>query len=198
MFIGLKTPLVVKKATADGEGYWVARPWGVLDRIFADGFGPGSGLDTVRIWKRLEGVAHWLNQESLAGAVVHLTHTRIPAFSSQEVAYKVALNDILRGAGLDPEDPAIQRLVRKYSHDQPRDDHGRWTAEGGGDGGQDLRVAADDGMPGDHDRANKQVRAIARKLGLNKDQREELHHEISGKNMNYKQILDEAKDRFGK
>lgn len=45
---------------------------------------------------------------------------------------------------------------------------------------------------------NKQVRDIGKKLDLNKEQLRELHDAISGQGYSYQEILDLAKDMFGK
>jgi hypothetical protein len=56
----------------------------------------------------------------------------------------------------------------------------------------------DDGTPGDNQRQNKQVKDVANQLGLTKDQQRQLHDEISGENLTYQEILQRAKDMFGK
>ncbi len=104
---------------------------------------------------------------------------------------------------------------RKYSPDQPRvpagnSDGGQWMDAGGGGGGGDeverpgrsisqtsstpdpVRVAAD------NQRQNKMVRDIAVQLRLSKDQKDQLHREISGQGYGYHEILQRAKDMFGK
>jgi len=50
----------------------------------------------------------------------------------------------------------------------------------------------------DNQRENKQVRDIVVKLGLSQDQAQELHRVISGMGYNYHEILEIAKDMFGK
>lgn len=45
---------------------------------------------------------------------------------------------------------------------------------------------------------NKQVRDIVVQLGLNRDQQQQLHREITGQRLSYKVILEIAKDMFGK
>lgn len=50
----------------------------------------------------------------------------------------------------------------------------------------------------DNRRQNKQVRDIAVRLKLNDDQLELLHEEITGRGLNYHQILEIAKEMFGK
>ncbi|PVE20320.1 hypothetical protein DC522_33035 [Microvirga sp. KLBC 81] len=54
------------------------------------------------------------------------------------------------------------------------------------------------GTPRNNQAQNKQVNDIVRTLDLNKDQRRQLHNEISGQNMSYGEILQIAKEMFGK
>ena len=61
-----------------------------------------------------------------------------------------------------------------------------------------AETVADDGTPGNNQAQNKQVRDIVRILRLTKKQRDPLHDDISGENMGFGQILDRAKDKFGK
>lgn len=53
-------------------------------------------------------------------------------------------------------------------------------------------------MPGDHERQNKQSDDVVRDLGLNKDQAQELHRLIGGEGMGYQEILEFARQWFGK
>jgi hypothetical protein len=60
-----------------------------------------------------------------------------------------------------------------------------------------VQLAADDGTPGNNQAQNKQFRAVARLLRLNKDQQRLLHEEISGQNYGYQEILNAARDMIG-
>ena len=61
------------------------------------------------------------------------------------------------------------------------------------------RVGKQNGnAPRDNKKQNKQVRDIGKKLDLNKEQLRELHDAISGQGYSYQEILDLAKDMFGK
>ena len=51
---------------------------------------------------------------------------------------------------------------------------------------------------GGNQRENKQFNDVAVKLGLDVAQRRILHDDISGEGMTYLQILEHAKDKFGK
>jgi RHS repeat-associated protein len=57
---------------------------------------------------------------------------------------------------------------------------------------------ASSGTPGNNSAQNKQFRDACTKLGLNKDQRNRLHREISGQGMGFHEILQTGKDMFGK
>jgi len=57
---------------------------------------------------------------------------------------------------------------------------------------------ASDGTPGSNTAQNKQAGDVCRELGLNKDQRQLLHREISGQNYSYHEIAAIARDLFNK
>ena len=60
-----------------------------------------------------------------------------------------------------------------------------------------LQLASSGGTPGNNQAQNAQIRNIAREFGLNKDQRRELHDEISGQNYGYQEIRAIAIEMFG-
>lgn len=62
----------------------------------------------------------------------------------------------------------------------------------------DIQVAANDGTPGNNQAQNAQVRAIQVELGLDKDQRQQLHDAISGQGYGYHRIREIAIEMFGK
>lgn len=97
-------------------------------------------------------------------------------------------------------------VLRKagFNPDEPRDDHGRWTNAGGlqdeastGDAGLTAFAEAPQ-FAADNQRQNKMVNDVVVRLELDKDQRQELHRAISGQGYNYQQILELAKEMFGK
>ena len=61
-------------------------------------------------------------------------------------------------------------------------------------GGQEFGRRQNGEMPRDHEKQNKQVKSIVRKVGLNKDQQRKLHSEIHGQGLSYQEILQIAKD----
>ena len=118
-------------------------------------------------------------------------------------------------------DLTLRRLARKYRPDQPRvpagsPDSGQWTDAGGGGSERGARDGGGEegerpgGSPQtsatldsvqvavDNQRQNKMVRDISVQLRLSKDQQDQLHREISGQGYGYHEILQRAKDMFGK
>ncbi|NTJ44997.1 DUF4150 domain-containing protein [Agrobacterium larrymoorei] len=61
-----------------------------------------------------------------------------------------------------------------------------------------IILAANDGTPGNNRAQNAQVDAVCRILKLTKDQRQMLHREIGGQNYGFQEIMECAKDMFGK
>lgn len=99
----------------------------------------------------------------------------------------------------------------KYSPDQPRwpEGHplgGQWRPKEAGEGeGEALEstgsigdLAANDGTPGNNQAQNKQVNDVVRILGLTKDERRQLHLEISGQNLGFHEILRIGREIKGK
>ena len=61
------------------------------------------------------------------------------------------------------------------------------------------RVGKQNGKaPRDNQKQNEQVRDIAKKLNLTKDEQRELHDMISGQGYSYQEILELAEEMFGK
>lgn len=94
-------------------------------------------------------------------------------------------------------------------------DGGQWTAGQQANGNTDfsarsrtlletyrsndfLVLVGSGGTPGNNQAQNKQVDDVVRILRLTKDQRRALHREISGQNAGYHEILQIARDKFGK
>ncbi|WP_159835872.1 hypothetical protein [Burkholderia sp. 8Y] len=63
-------------------------------------------------------------------------------------------------------------------------------------GAVDL-LAGGEGTPGNNQAQNKQSKAVVKALGLNKDQAQELHMEISRQGLGYHEIMERALDMFG-
>lgn len=66
----------------------------------------------------------------------------------------------------------------------------------GGGGGRVPMGRRRGNMPGDHRRQNKQFDDVVRKLGLNREQAQELHREIGGEGMGYQEMLEFAMQWF--
>ena len=73
-------------------------------------------------------------------AQIHLEHLRLPKLENGEQAFRLFLADQLIASGHSPCGLCkvlgfdLPKGLRKFSPDQARDDHGRWTS-GGGDAG---------------------------------------------------------------
>jgi hypothetical protein len=61
-----------------------------------------------------------------------------------------------------------------------------------------LNFAANDGTPRNNQAQNKQINDVVRMLGLSKDQRRQLHLEISGQNFGFQEILRIGREVKGK
>ena len=70
-------------------------------------------------------------------AQIYLEHLRLPKLETEEQAFRPFLADQLIASGHSPRDLCkvlgfdLSKGLRKFSSDQPRDDHGRWTSGGG-------------------------------------------------------------------
>lgn len=58
-------------------------------------------------------------------------------------------------------------------------------------------LAGSEGTPGNNQAQNRQFRSVVKALELDKDQAQQLHQEISGENMGYREIMQRAQDMFG-
>lgn len=116
-------------------------------------------------------IAQALKDDQVALAQIYGVHSAPPDLDDDELA-KLA--------------KAAPFIKANFNPDEPRDSHGRWTGDSG-----ETQVAAD------NQRENKMVRDIVVQSRLNKDQRQDLHREITGRGLSYHQILDIAKDMFG-
>ncbi|WP_244848144.1 hypothetical protein [Caballeronia sp. SL2Y3] len=64
-------------------------------------------------------------------------------------------------------------------------------------GGAVDTLAGGEGTPSNNQAQNKQFRAVVRALGLDKDQAQELHMEVSKQGLGYHEIMERAQDLFG-
>ena len=87
-------------------------------------------------------------------AQIHLEQLRLPKLETEEQAFRLFLADHLIASGHSPRRLCrtigfeLPEGLRKFSLDQPRDDHGRWTSGGGG------------GEPAHHDEPQFTVRPL--------------------------------------
>ena len=83
--------------------------------------GYGAAFDTGKLARGLEVASRALNEGDLGRAMVATLHLRLPEL----------------GAAGAERLAAVDAVLAKYSPDQPRDWHGRWTSDGAGSGGPD-------------------------------------------------------------
>jgi len=109
-FIGIGVPLL----TQDTNGHWHPRPRVELERLFHIGFGERVELG----WRmaKLASVARALNAGDRSMASIALVQMNLPPLPDHAAALLMA-----RADGLN----------KNFNPDEPRDDHGRWTTEGG-------------------------------------------------------------------
>ncbi len=81
--------------------------------------GYGAACDAVKLARGLEVASRALNDGDLSRAMVATLHLRLPELDAAGAARLAAVDAVLA----------------KYSADQPRDWHGRWTTDGEGSGG---------------------------------------------------------------
>jgi hypothetical protein len=60
-----------------------------------------------------------------------------------------------------------------------------------------IQLAGGEGTPGNNQAQNKQFRAVVKALGLDQDQAQELHQEISKQGLGYHEIMQRGIDMFG-
>jgi hypothetical protein len=92
------------------------RPLVEIDILIKAGY--GAAFDAQALSRGLSVAARALNAGDLGRAMIATLHLRLPKLSADSAARVAAVNAVLA----------------KYSPDQPRDWHGRWTTEGGGSG----------------------------------------------------------------
>jgi hypothetical protein len=81
--------------------------------------GYGAAFDTDKLIRGLSVVSRALNDGDLGRAMIATLHLRLPELDAAGAARLAAVDAVLA----------------KYSPDQPRDWHGRWTSDGEGSGG---------------------------------------------------------------
>lgn len=59
-----------------------------------------------------------------------------------------------------------------------------------------VQLAGAEGMPRNNQAQNRQTRDVVRALGLNRDEAQQLHREVSGEGLGYHEIMERAKDMF--
>ena len=88
--------------------------------------GYGAAFDAVKLARGLAVASRALNDGDLGRAMVATLHLRLPELDAAGAARLAAVDAVLA----------------KYSPDQPRDWHGRWTSDGAGSGGPEEAAEA--------------------------------------------------------
>lgn len=157
-----------------------------------------NALPLQRIMTGLANVAIALNANDPCLARIAAAHLRIPDLPNQSVRDDLEAADILIKSG--DWNPALH--PRAGTPPNPG-----WFAPTSGSSENPPQTRIAQGAPenpspvipiADNQRENKQARDVVVKLGLNKDQAQQLHREISGMGYTYHEILEIAKDMFGK
>ena len=104
--------------------------------------GYGAAFDTDKLVRGLSVASQALNDGNLGRAMIATLHLRLPELDAAGAARLAAVDEVLA----------------KYSPDQPRDWHGRWTSGGEGSGGlsqatETKRPAARESAPHREDQA---------------------------------------------
>lgn len=187
-----RTPLIERR----GGGRFVVRERNEIERLLSRAY--RSELPLQRLMMGLARVAEALNADDPCLARIAAVRLRIPDLPDEAARDAMEAADILIKS--DDWNPASH--PRAGTPPNPG-----WFAPAGGSGehqspartAQNAQETPSLVIPvADNRKENKQVTDIAVLLGLNKDQRQELHREISGMGYSYHQILEIAKDMFGK
>lgn len=91
-----------------------------------------------------------------------------------------------------------EQSMQQSSSSTPLGDAQPFTYQPDSPSGDDaVQLAGSEGTPGNNQAQNRQFRSVVKTLGLNKDQAQELHQEISGQGLGYHEIMQRAMDMFG-
>jgi hypothetical protein len=186
-----RTPLVERR-----DGRFVARDQSEIECLLSRAY--RSALPLQRLMRGLANAASALNANDPCLARIAAVHLRIPDLPDQTVRDDLEAADVLIKSG--DWNPALHPRTgtppnpgwfapTRGSSEHPAQAR---TAQNAQENPPPLIPAAD------NQRENKQVTDVVVKLGLNKAQRQELHRAISGMGYNYHDILEIAKDMFGK
>jgi hypothetical protein len=106
------------------DGRYCVRAEDEVAALLAAAYGPGHG--TAELLARLRLIATRLNDANLTAAMISAVHLRLDEIGEDGIA-RVIRTEALLKANFDPA--------------QPRDDHGRWTADGGNSGDRETGAA---------------------------------------------------------
>ncbi len=156
---------------------------------FAVSEGGGGGVDPVSLgyllWEGVKGVGKWvLRGVGIGVAAIPVYETVTNISSSKEEAISVPTPCPA------PTRSDTQGSGKTISNDDYDDYYGTGSKE---------RVGKQKGSaPRNNQKQNEQTDKISKDLRLTKEQSRQLHDYISGQGYSYKEILDIAKDLFGK
>lgn len=132
--VALGPAILVEAVNAAGGRRYHARPADEIARTLALAYGPFTADDLARRLAGRDVAARALEAGEIALAGIAAALLKLPALSPEAMAKLAA-----------------EPTLKKYSPDQPRDERGRWTDEGGASGGTDdststerAQVAAND------------------------------------------------------
>lgn len=146
-------------------------------------------------WAQTQAMMDDINAEFMHAMVLNNPVGMLPLFAQAGWISKYGLPDLSSygvDEGIDGEsliDCAVSaRLdeaeVFEYRLDAPLE-------------GEVIQLAGGEGTPGNNQAQNRQTRDVVRALGLDKDQAQQLHREVSGEGLGYHEIMERAKDLFG-
>ena len=136
--------------------------------------GYGAAFDTDKLIRGLSVASQALNDGDLGRAMIATLHLRLPELDAAGAARLAAVDAVLA----------------KYSPDQPRDWHGRWTSDGEGSGApsqaaaETKRPAARESAPHREDQANSatnQAPSNARQMTPPSDAERQVSHPTGGR-----------------
>jgi hypothetical protein len=202
------------------DGRFVVRERSELEHLFSLAY--GRAVTAQRLMPGLTTVASALNANDQALARIAAVQLRIPDLPDRAARDAMeALDVLIKSAdwnatlhprtGVPPNpgwfaptdgDGDGAYPTRTAQNDDPA--HRSDVAPSAGDDGPRLppENAQENSLPltpvADNQRENKTFRDVVVRLGLNQDQAQRLHREISGMGYNYHEILQIAQDMFGK
>jgi len=111
--VALGPTVLVDALSSDGKSVYEVRPAAEIARTLALAYGAIAADELARHLRGLDLAARALEAGDLAKAGIATVLLKLPPLTAEAFAKL-----------------ARERTLRKYSPDQPRDEHGRWTSQG--------------------------------------------------------------------